>query len=215
MKLATLGSAREKVGRDRWARRQDVRGASDARAATNSRRAQRSRPTGASAPAVASWLGLMMLVVGFFVAGCATTTEHAEAQIRERIFSIRDAIRAKEPEGIVRWGTPDWSFTGPDGKTFDREKYLVRARGLFAGLVSLDSLETTVDRVEVDEKRGAAEVEITQVMERHERNATTGQVEHVRLRYRERHMWVRASDGWRVRRVAFLGAPERTVVSGR
>lgn len=154
---------------------------------------------------------LTLLVAG--VTACVSSPEKAEAQIRERIFSIRDAIRAKQPEGIVRWGTPEWSFTGADGKTFDRESYLVRARGLFAGLISLDSLETSVDRVEV--QGDTAEVEITQVMERHERNPATGHVEHVRLRYRERQEWVRASDGWRVRSVAFLGVPERTVVSGK
>jgi ketosteroid isomerase-like protein len=147
-------------------------------------------------------LGLLLL------AACTTKPGAAEAQIRERILSIRDAIRTKQPEGIIRWGTPDWTFTGPDGKDFDRAAYLDRARGLFGRIVTLDSLDTTIDRVEV--KGNIAEVEITQLMERHERDPATGRVAHLRLRYREQHDWVKADDGWRVRRVRFLGAPERT-----
>jgi hypothetical protein len=152
---------------------------------------------------------LLLLGLGL-LAGCATPAQRAEAQIREHIFSIRDAIRARQPEGIVRWGTDDWSFTGADGKAFGRAAYLDRARGMFARIVTLDSLETTVDRVEI---RGpAAEVEITQLMERHERDPATGAVTHLRLRYREQHDWVRTPEGWRVRAVRFIGTPERTVL---
>jgi len=151
---------------------------------------------------------LALLFGLLWLAACTTGPGAAEAQIRDRILSIRDAIRAKQPEGIIRWGTPDWTFTGPDGKDFDRAAYLVRARGLFERIVTLDSLETTIDRVEL--KADAAEVEITQVMERHERDPATGRVLHLRLCYREHHDWVKTDDGWRVRRVRFLGAPERT-----
>lgn len=149
-----------------------------------------------------------LLLLGLLLGACSTGPGAAEAQIRERIISIRDAIRVKAPEGIIHWGTPDWTFTGPDGKDFDRAAYLVRARGLFERIVTLDSLETTIDRLEV--KGAAAVVEITQVMERHERDPATGRVLHLRLRYREHHDWVKTDDGWRVRRVRFLGAPERT-----
>ena len=151
---------------------------------------------------------LAILLAACGLVACQSGPAAAEAQIRERIFSIRDAIRAKQPEGIIRWGTPDWTFTGPDGKAFDRAAYLERARGMFARTVSLDSLETTVDKVTI--AGGTAEVEITQRMERHERDAASGRVLHLRLRYREHHDWVRTSDGWRVRQVRFLGAPERT-----
>jgi ketosteroid isomerase-like protein len=158
----------------------------------------------------------LLLATALLLAGgvAAASSEPAEAaaaaQIRERILSIRDAIRAREPEGIVRWGTLDWTFTGPDGQSYDRAAYLERARRLFAQLVSLDSLETAIDRVDV---RGeVAEVEITQQLERHERDPQTGRVLHVRLRYREHHDWMRTADGWRVRAVRFLGAPERTLL---
>ncbi len=144
------------------------------------------------------------------LAGCVLMAPRAEDQIRERIYSIRDSIRAKQAEGIVRWGTDDWSFTGPDGRRYDRAAYLVRARGLFERTVSVDSLETAVDRIELRGDR--AEVEITQRMERHERDPATGGVQHVRLLYREHHDWVKGADGWRVRTVRFLGAPERTVL---
>jgi ketosteroid isomerase-like protein len=153
--------------------------------------------------------GLMLLLLGL-LAGCMTPAQRAEVQIRERIASIRDAIRAKQAEGIVRWGTADWSFTGPDGKSFDQAAYLVRARGLFERITVLDSLETTVDRIDL--RGDTAQVEITQLMERHEHNATTGGVDHIRMRYREHHDWVKAADGWRVRAVRFIGTPERTVL---
>lgn len=144
------------------------------------------------------------------LAACVTPAERSRAEIRERILSIRDAIRARQPEGIIRWGTDDWSFTGPDGKSLDRAAYLVRARGLFERTVSLDSLETTIDRIDLH--GDAADVEITQRLERHERDPATGAVQHVRLLYREHHAWVRTADGWRVRSVRFLGAPVRTVL---
>jgi len=152
----------------------------------------------------------LLLLALAFAAGCATPAQRAEAQIRERIMSIRDAIRARQAEGIVRWGTADWSFTGPDGKALDRAAYLIRARGLFERITALDSLETTVERVDI--RGDSAEVEITQRMERHERDSATGRVDHVRLRYREHHDWLRAADGWRVRAVRFIGTPERTVL---
>jgi len=155
-------------------------------------------------------LAIALLLALGLAAGCAAPARRAEAQITERIFSIREAIRARQAEGIVRWGTADWSFTGSDGKVFDRVAYLVRARGLFERIVTLDALETRIDRIEVSGR--AAEVEITQTMERHERDAATGKVQHLRLRYRERQAWVRTDDGWRVRTVAFIGTPERRVL---
>lgn len=148
-------------------------------------------------------LGSLLLVA----AGCATAHSTAETQIRARLASIRSAILAREPEGIVRWGTADWTFTGPDGKAFDRTAYLVRTRDLFARVVSIDALDTHVDLVDV--QGDAATVEITQTMRRHERDAATGRVAHLQLRYRERQAWLRAADGWRVRSVSFLGPPER------
>jgi hypothetical protein len=100
---------------------------------------------------------------------------------------------------------------GPDGIRFDRATYLIRTRALMDRIVTVDSLETTVDRADIHGE--TADVEITQSMERHERDAANGTIVHLKLRYREHHEWVRASDGWRVRRVSFIGAPERTVLS--
>lgn len=140
---------------------------------------------------------------------CTTPPADADAaQIRERIASIRTAILARQPEGIVHWGTPDWTFTGPDGTTVDRTAYLARARTLFTRITAVDSLDTQVDRVAVH--GDTADVEITQTMRRHEQGPEPGAVSDVWIRYRERHDWVRTADGWRVRRVAFLGTPERT-----
>jgi len=152
----------------------------------------------------------VLLLASVLLGGCAAFGPRAEDQITARIFSIRDAIRAQQAEGIVRWGTADWSFAGPDGKVYDRAAYLERARGLFARIVTLDALETHIDRLEVNGRSAA--VEITQTMERHERDAASGQILHLRLRYRERHAWTETADGWRVRSVAFIGTPERTVL---
>jgi hypothetical protein len=145
------------------------------------------------------------------IAPAASRAAGPEQQIRDRIDSIRRAIIARQAVGIVRWGTDDWLFTGPDGVSVDKTTYLTRARALMDRIVTVDALETTVDRVDV--RGDTADVEITQAMERHERDAANGTIVHLKLRYRERHEWIRASDGWRVRRVSFIGAPERTVVS--
>ena len=143
-------------------------------------------------------------------ASCAARSGRAESQIRQRIESIRASIVARQAEGIVRWGTDDWTFTGADGVSFDKAAYLDRTRALMDRIVSVDSLTTTVDAVQV--AGSDAMVEITQRMERHERDASTGAVAHVRLKYRERHRWVPAADGWRVRSVVFIGAVERDVL---
>jgi ketosteroid isomerase-like protein len=148
--------------------------------------------------------------LGLLLAACVTPVESGEREIRERIFSIRDAIRVKNAEGVVHWGTDDWSFTGPDGKSFDRPGYLARTRELFTRIVSIDSLETTIDSIAID--GATAAVEITQRMERQERNGTTGLIERVRLLYRERHEWRKTGDGWRVRAVRFIGTLQRTVI---
>lgn len=145
--------------------------------------------------------------------GCATAARRGEEQIRERLFAIRAAILAKDAGGIVRWGSDDWTFVDQTGQTFDRTAYLVRVKGLFDRVVSIDSLETHIDRIAI--QGNEAQVEVTQTMERHEREAATGLVQHVRLRYREAQVWVWVGQEWRVRRVAFVGLPERTVLGGR
>lgn len=170
-----------------------------------------------SAAGAGRWLALMLIAAaGAVFGGCASGgtgagPRAAEAQIRERIASIREAILAKRAEGIVHWGTADWSFAPADGKTYDRAAYLQRADGLFARIVAIESLETVVDRVAVHDE--VAEVEITQTMVRRERPAdrpVDGKVTRVWLHYREHQMWVRAAAGdWRVRRVEFMAPAER------
>lgn len=145
--------------------------------------------------------------------GCTTVARRGEEQIRERLFAIRAAILAKDAGGIVRWGSDDWTFVDQAGQTFDRAAYLVRVKGLFDRVVSIDSLETRIDRIAI--QGDEAHVEITQTMERHERETAAGLVQHVRLRYREAQIWVWVGQEWRVRRVAFTGVPERTVLGGR
>lgn len=164
-------------------------------------------------PATGKWASSVPLFACLVFLGCASTGADAGRQIRERIASIRTAILAKEPEGIIRWGTDDWTFVGPDGKAYDQAAYLVRARDLFNRIVTVDALDTKVDKIVV--QGDTAEVEITQTMERHERDAATGKVLHLRLRYRETHVWIRTGGEWRVRSVAFLGTPERTEIGGR
>lgn len=154
-----------------------------------------------------------------FLAGCASDPvsvrrSSAEQEIRGKIASIREAIVAKSAAGIVRHGTPDWTFTGPDGVTFDRERYLVRTEALFARIVAIESLQTTVDRVDILSS-DVADIEITQIMVRSERAPQTGAVSRLSLRYREQHRWIRTADGWRVQKVSFIGTPERTVLPAR
>jgi len=158
-------------------------------------------------------LSVSLLIVLLLLGCTALRGPTAEKQIRERIAAIWTSILAKEPEGIIRWGTDDWSFVGPDGNAYDKATYLVRARDLFARIVTVDALDTQVDKIVVQGE--TAEVEITQTMERQERDTSTGKMLHLRLRYRERHTWVRVEGEWRVRSVAFLGTPERTEIGVR
>lgn len=139
--------------------------------------------------------------------GCMTLPS-PETEIRSRLASIRTAILARNADGIVHWGTPDWTLVAADGTSHTRDSYLVRARALFERIEKVDSLETAVDRLDV--RGDTAEMEITQTMVRHERDAATARRLHLRLRYRERQTWVKTADGWRVRQVLFLGQPERT-----
>ncbi len=164
-------------------------------------------------PTLVSLLGLFALLL----AGCGTTAtpgneEASRQEIRRKVAAIREAIVVKNAAGIVQSATEDWSFTGPDGVTFDRPGFLRRTEALFARIVTIESLTTDVDVVEFP-AADRARVEITQTMTRSERAADTGVVSRVWLRYREEHTWVRVDGAWKVRRVGFIGTPERRVLS--
>lgn len=137
------------------------------------------------------------------LAGCSGML--AEKQIRERIFSIREAILAKRAEGIVEFGTPDWHFAGPDGKTYDRAAYLVRTAKLFSG-IEIESLDTHIDSCLMFNER--AEVMLTQTMVRIETDAV-GARARWKVRYREKQEWVETrARGWLVTSVMVF-QPER------
>ena len=136
------------------------------------------------------------LTVTVFFSGCETPT--ADRQIRGRIASIRAAILAERAEGIVEFGTPDWRFVGADGQVFDRAAYRARVEKLFAG-IEIESLETTIESVR--EHGGRAEVELVQIMVRHETDAAGGRTRW-KVRYRESQEWVKTElRGWLVARV--------------
>ncbi len=161
---------------------------------------------------------LLVLLI-FSLTGCASgpapqRQSAAELEIRGKIADIRAAIMAKSATGIVAHGTPDWTFTGPDAVTFDRAGYLARTEALFARIVAIESLQTTVDRVAFPSTE-SADIEITQTMVRSERAPETGEITRIGLRYREQHRWIRAAGGWRIQRVSFIGTPERTVYPTR
>lgn len=149
--------------------------------------------------------------IGAFESAAPLTDETAAAQIRTRIAAIRAAILRKSAAGIVESGTPDWSFTGADGVTFDRAGFLKRTEALFERVVAIASLDTAVDTIAFAD-HATADVEITQTMVRSERVADTGAVTRLYLRYRERHTWVSTDGGWKVQRVQFIGTPERRVL---
>ncbi len=164
------------------------------------------------------WLqraSLVPLLTVLCLGGCSTShrglpsPEADKQEIAAKIAGIREAILAKSAAGIVKPGTADWSFTGPDGVSFDRAGFIVRTDALFARVVAIEWLETHVDSI-VLAGPDTAEVEITQTTVRSERAAGTGVVGRFRIRYREHHHWVRTPDGWRVQRVQFIGTPERT-----
>jgi len=147
------------------------------------------------------FVGVALFVAG--LVGCSSI--YGERQIRERIFSIREAILAKRAEGIVEFGTPDWRFDGSDRQSYDRAAYLVRTKKLFAD-IQIESLETHIDRVDVRDSR--AEVALTQTMVRTEKDATGAPVRW-KVRYHEKQEWVATpSRGWLVAHVSVF-APER------
>jgi hypothetical protein len=141
-------------------------------------------------------------------AGCATVAQRGEEQIRARLGAIRGAILAKDGAGVVRWATADWVFVDHTGRTFNQAAYLERVRGLFATVVAIDRLDTQIDRIAMGAT--SATVELTQTMERREQGPGGGRVGRVRLRYREAQAWILVDGEWRVRRVEFVGPPERT-----
>lgn len=153
------------------------------------------------------------------LAGCATdanpTADPAAAsrEIRRHIAGIRTAILARSAAGIIQPGTPDWTFTGPDGITLDRAGFVARTTELFGRIVAIESLDTRVEQITFREP-AVAEVEISQTMVRTERTTPAGPVARLRLRYREQHTWIHTPEGWRVRRVQFLSPPERTMLTG-
>lgn len=163
------------------------------------------------------WTTWAAIAGALMFAGCAATGAGSgisagdRQEISDRIAAIRDAILAKSAAGIVRDATPDYAFTGADGVTFDREGFVRRTEGLFARVVAIESLDTHVDSIAA-QPDGSAAVEITQTMVRREKAADTGAITRLWLRYREQHTWVRATGQWRVKRVQFIGTPERKVL---
>jgi hypothetical protein len=166
-----------------------------------------------SAPPLRLSLFFLTLLLG----GCLAARPDSQAankaslEIRGKIDGIRRAILAKSAAGILQPATADWTFTGADGVTFDRPGFLTRTETLFARVIAIESLETQIDRLTFPNPR-TAEIEITQTMVRSERAADSSAVTRLSLRYREHHTWVRTNDGWRVRRVQFIGTPERKVL---
>lgn len=157
---------------------------------------------------VAAW------IAGLLLAGCAapagitgTGADRDTTEIRSRIAAIREAILAKSAAGIVRDSTNDYALVGADGVRMDRSAFVTRTEALFARVIAIESLETTVDRIELTGDRAIAE--ITQTMVRRERPAAGGSPVRLWLRYREQHTWVRTDKGWQVREVLFVGTPER------
>ena len=151
------------------------------------------------------------LTIAFIVSG-AHGADAGEKEIRSAIAGIRSAILERSAAGIVKSSTPDWTFTGPDGVSFDRAGFIARTEALFARVVAIESLDTAVDRIAFPDPT-TADVTITQTMVRAERSADTAVVTRLRLRYSEQHAWVRTEQGWRVRQVRFIGTPERTVLA--
>lgn len=157
---------------------------------------------------VAAW------IIGALLTGChgpaGSTGAHTDrdaAEIRSRIAAIREAILIKSAAGIVRDSTNDYALVGTDGIRMDRTAFVTRTEALFARIIAIESLETTVDRIAITGDRAIAE--ITQTMVRRERPAAGGEPVRLWLRYREQHAWVRTNKGWQVREVLFLGTPER------
>lgn len=151
------------------------------------------------APFVLYLVGCALSLAG--CTGVARVLSPDHAQIRERIATIRAAILTKDVEGIFRWGTPDWSFTAPDGRVYDRTAYRERTTKLFAA-VEIESLETDVRQVHVDGVH--ADVWLQQTMVRTETDAS-GTRTRWRVTYGEDQEWVRVSDGWRVVGVKVIG----------
>jgi len=165
-----------------------------------------------SAPLLFGLISCALLLGG--CAGFMRVMNPEEAQIRERIASIRIAILAKNVEGVFRWGTPDWRFKAPDGKIYDRDAYRERTTKLFAA-IEIESLETEVFRVSIQDAH--AEVGLNQTMVRAETDASGARVRWL-VKYSEAQEWVRVVDGWRVARVTVTSsnrekAPEPAAVA--
>jgi hypothetical protein len=148
------------------------------------------------------FVGVVLLAAS--VVGCSQLS--AEKQIRERIASIREAIMAERPEGIIEFGTPDWRFDTPDGQRFDRASYLERTRKLFAE-IDIESLDTRIDRIDRHDAR--TEVTLTQTLVRVETDAA-GVRTRWKMKYGERQEWIWTRDrGWLVAHVGILYRPIR------
>lgn len=145
----------------------------------------------------------------FSLAGCKSSAPSGEDQIRARIASIREAILVKRVEGVFEFGTPDWVFVGPDGKSYNKDAYRVRTTKLFSE-IEIESLETEVTQVTIDDVR--ADVWIRQSMIRKETDAN-GERARWRVTYREKQEWFESrTRGWLVSRVEVVN-PQREKIS--
>jgi ketosteroid isomerase-like protein len=134
----------------------------------------------------------------FTLAACTHGLPFAgDRQIRERIGSVREAILAKRAEGVVQYATPDWTFRGPDGKSYDRGGYLERTRKQFS-TAEVETLQTDIGSIDINGDRAA--VRIHQAMVRTETDSAGG-LARWRVTYDESQDWQKTSRGWLVARV--------------
>lgn len=153
--------------------------------------------------------GFAAVIGAVLLAACANgLTFGSDREIRDRIGQIRAAILAKRAEGIVEFGTPDWTFHGSDGKAYDRTGYLERTRALFER-VEIESLQTKITSVDIDGAR--ATVQLRQTMVRTETDAAGGRARW-KVVYLEGQEWVKTSRGWLVARVQVF-TPKREKLS--
>ena len=125
---------------------------------------------------------------------CVTVLKELEAVFAKRM----QAVRNKDAEAQVAQVSPDYSATEPNGQTLNYEQIVAYMRRGAEQFVTVSDLSVTIESLTV--RGNEAIVDARQKFARTQR-LRDGNTHNVETGVLQREIWVRTTEGWKLKRV--------------
>ena len=125
---------------------------------------------------------------------CVTVLKELEAVFAKRM----QAVRNKDAEAQVAQVSPDYSATEPNGQTLNYEQIVAYMRRGAEQFVTVADLSITIESLTV--RGNEAIVDARQKSSRTQRLGD-GNIHNVETGVLQREIWVRTTEGWKLKRV--------------